>query len=313
MPCYLIRMSAHIFHNVICHNLPLFTEEHNICTCRFCPSSNTGYLRGDFHFIWSFCTSMRRCSLIGFILQAVQAFTAEYLKTPLGEPVKGKKNKSSTELWLEKFYKKTTNLPEPFPHELVERLEKYLDVSLQNLNYCCMELSWPHFKNKIYFFVQIKIGSRGTTRRSIFPAIWSPVARCTLEQFWNSSEFHLYPAVSSPGLCFSQWLNFLSFFLIYPPGSLASNLITNVAIHLLYRYVDHVLISEKDKMRCCSIQYKLPVQSSQNYIYAGILLAGFFVYFVVIFFSSPVRWCNKVFKPKSCIYFQGGCKLIFLG
>lgn len=43
--------------------------------------------------------------------------------------MKGKKNKSSTELWLEKFYKKTTNLPEPFPHELVERLEKYLDVS----------------------------------------------------------------------------------------------------------------------------------------------------------------------------------------
>ncbi|MBA0696703.1 hypothetical protein Goari_003234, partial [Gossypium aridum] len=59
--------------------------------------------------------------------EAVQSFAAEYLKTPLGEPVKGKKNKSTTELWLEKFYKKTTNLPEPFPHELVERLEKYLD------------------------------------------------------------------------------------------------------------------------------------------------------------------------------------------
>ncbi|KAL0376345.1 UNVERIFIED_CONTAM: hypothetical protein Scaly_0752100 [Sesamum calycinum] len=59
--------------------------------------------------------------------EAVQAFAAEHLKTPLGEPVKGRKNKSSTELWLEKFYKKKTNLPEPFPHELVERLEKYLD------------------------------------------------------------------------------------------------------------------------------------------------------------------------------------------
>ncbi|KAL8484817.1 hypothetical protein ACS0TY_027201 [Phlomoides rotata] len=59
--------------------------------------------------------------------EAVQVFAAEHLKTPLGEPVKGKKNKSSTELWLEKFYKKKTNLPEPFPHELVERLEKYLD------------------------------------------------------------------------------------------------------------------------------------------------------------------------------------------
>ncbi|GFZ13896.1 hypothetical protein Acr_24g0000860 [Actinidia rufa] len=59
--------------------------------------------------------------------EAVQSFAGEYLKTPLGEPVKGKKNKSSTELWLEKFYKKTANVPEPFPHELVERLEKYLD------------------------------------------------------------------------------------------------------------------------------------------------------------------------------------------
>lgn len=44
--------------------------------------------------------------------------------------MRGKKNKTSTDLWLEKFYKKKTNLPEPFPHELVERLEKYLDVSL---------------------------------------------------------------------------------------------------------------------------------------------------------------------------------------
>lgn len=61
--------------------------------------------------------------------QTVEAFAAEYLKTPLGEPVKGKKNKSRTDLWLEKFYRKTTHLPEPFPHELVERLEKYLDVS----------------------------------------------------------------------------------------------------------------------------------------------------------------------------------------
>lgn len=62
-------------------------------------------------------------------MQTVQTFAAEYLKTPLGEPVKGKKEKSSTDFWLEKFYKKTTNLPEPFPHELVDRLEKYLDVS----------------------------------------------------------------------------------------------------------------------------------------------------------------------------------------
>lgn len=43
--------------------------------------------------------------------------------------MKGKRNKTSADLWLEKFYKKVTNLPEPFPHELVERLEQYLDVS----------------------------------------------------------------------------------------------------------------------------------------------------------------------------------------
>lgn len=67
--------------------------------------------------------------VFAYFLQTVQTFAAEYLKTPLGEPVRGKKNKSTTELWVEKFYKKTTNLPEPFPHELVERLEKYLDVS----------------------------------------------------------------------------------------------------------------------------------------------------------------------------------------
>ncbi|KAM5568718.1 hypothetical protein ABKV19_016314 [Rosa sericea] len=61
--------------------------------------------------------------------EAVQTFAAEYLKTPLGEPVKGKKNKTTTELWVEKFSKKTTNLPEPFPHELVDRLENFLNVS----------------------------------------------------------------------------------------------------------------------------------------------------------------------------------------
>jgi hypothetical protein len=62
------------------------------------------------------------------LVQAVQSFASEHLKTPLGELVKGNKNKSSTELWVEKFYKKVTMLPEPFPHGLVERLEEYLDV-----------------------------------------------------------------------------------------------------------------------------------------------------------------------------------------
>lgn len=55
------------------------------------------------------------------------------------------------------------------------------------------------------------------------------------------------------------------------------------------QYVEHVLASEREKMKCCSIEYKLPVQYSQNYIYAGILFAGFLVYFAVIYFASPVR------------------------
>lgn len=70
-----------------------------------------------------------KIKLMSIFVQAVQSFASEHLKTPLGEPVKGKQNKSSADLWLEKFYKKVTNLPEPFPHELVERLEQYLDVS----------------------------------------------------------------------------------------------------------------------------------------------------------------------------------------
>ncbi|XP_059632745.1 uncharacterized protein LOC132275300 [Cornus florida] len=150
--------------------------------------------------------------------ETVQAFAGEYLKTPLGEPVKGKKNKSSTELWLEKFYKKTTNLPEPFPHELVERLEKYLDSLEEQL----VDLSSLLYDHQLQ------------------------------DAHLNSSEI------------------------------LQSTVFTQ-------QYVEHVLASEREKMRCCNIEYRLPVQSSQNYIYAGILVAGFFVYFVVIFFSSPVR------------------------
>ncbi|KAA8531212.1 hypothetical protein F0562_005874 [Nyssa sinensis] len=150
--------------------------------------------------------------------ETVQAFAGEYLKTPLGEPVKGKKNKTSTELWLEKFYKKTTNLPEPFPHELVERLEKYLDSLEEQL----VDLSSLLYDHRLQ------------------------------DAHLNSSEI------------------------------LQSSIFTQ-------QYVDHVLSSEREKMRCCDIEYRLPVQSSQNFIYAGILLAGFFVYFVVIFFSSPAR------------------------
>ncbi|GAV71705.1 hypothetical protein CFOL_v3_15195 [Cephalotus follicularis] len=150
--------------------------------------------------------------------ETVQAFAAEYLRTPIGEPVKGKKNKSSTDLWLEKFYRKTTNLPEPFPHELVERLEKYLDSLEEQL----VDLSSLLYDHRLQ------------------------------DAHLNSSDI------------------------------LQSSMFTQ-------QYVDHILASEREKMRCCDIEFKYPVQSSQTLIYGGILLAGFFVYFVVIFFSSPVR------------------------
>jgi hypothetical protein len=78
-------------------------------------------------------------SIIFGLVQSVQSFASEHLKTPLGELVKGNKNKSSTELWVEKFYKKVTTLPEPFPHGLVEKLEEYLDVSICFI-YCDMYL-----------------------------------------------------------------------------------------------------------------------------------------------------------------------------
>ncbi|KAL9410143.1 hypothetical protein AB3S75_043992 [Citrus x aurantiifolia] len=150
--------------------------------------------------------------------EAVQSFAAEYLKTPLGEPVKGQKNKSSTELWLEKFYKKTTNLPEPYPHELVERLEKYLDSLEEQL----VDLSSLLYDHRLQ------------------------------DAHLNSSEI------------------------------LQSSMFTE-------QYVDRVLVTEREKMKCCEIKYKYPVHSSQTFVYGGILIAGFLVYFVVIFFSSPVR------------------------
>ncbi|KAI9194736.1 hypothetical protein LWI28_008809 [Acer negundo] len=150
--------------------------------------------------------------------ETVQAFAAEYLKTPLGEPVKDKKNKSSTELWLEKFYKKTTNLPEPYPHDLVDRLEKYLDSLEEQL----VDLSSLLYDHRLQ------------------------------DAHLNSSEI------------------------------LQSTMFTQ-------QYVDRVLVGEREKMRCCDIVFKYPVQSSQTFIYGGILMAGFFVYFLVIFFSSPVR------------------------
>lgn len=62
-----------------------------------------------------------------------------------------------------------------------------------------------------------------------------------------------------------------------------------LSIIWLDRYVERVLSAERDKMKCCSIEYTHPKQSSQAFVYGGILLAGFLVYSLVIFFSSPVR------------------------
>lgn len=150
--------------------------------------------------------------------ESVQSFAAEHLKTPLGEPVKSKKKKSNTELWVEKFYKKTTNLPEPFPHELVERLEEYLDKLEEQL----VDLSSLLYDHQL------------------------------TEAYHNSSDI------------------------------LQSTIFT-------LQYVDRVLASEREKMRCCSIQYSHPTQTSQAFVYGGILLAGLVVYSLVIFFSAPVR------------------------
>ncbi|KAF2533371.1 hypothetical protein F2Q70_00032655 [Brassica cretica] len=149
---------------------------------------------------------------------AVQNFASEYLKTPLGEPVKDKKNKTRTELWVEKFYKKTTTLPEPFPHELVERLEKYLDTVEEQL----VDLSSLLYDHKLY------------------------------SAHLNSSEI------------------------------LQTTMFTQ-------QYVEHVLETERENMRCCTIEYKytVGVKSYQTLVYGGILIAGFLVYFLVIFFSSP--------------------------
>ncbi|KAH0935079.1 hypothetical protein HID58_012196 [Brassica napus] len=150
--------------------------------------------------------------------EAVQNFASEYLKTPLGEPVKDKKNKTRTELWVEKFYKKTTTLPEPFPHELVERLEKYLDTVEEQL----VDLSSLLYDHKLY------------------------------DAHLNSSEI------------------------------LQTTMFTQ-------QYVEHVLETERENMRCCKIEYKytVGVKSYQTLVYGGILIAGFLVYFLVIFFSSP--------------------------
>ncbi|ONM52938.1 hypothetical protein ZEAMMB73_Zm00001d019451 [Zea mays] len=144
--------------------------------------------------------------------------TSGHLKTPLGELVKGNKNKSTIELWVEKFYKKVTNLPEPFPHDLVEKLEEYLDKLEGQL----VDLSSLLYDHRL------------------------------VDAYQNSTDI------------------------------LQSTIFTQ-------QYVERVLANERDKMKCCSIEYSHPKQSSQAFVYGGILLAGFLVYSLVIFFSSPVR------------------------
>ncbi|GJY05124.1 Ran GTPase [Tanacetum coccineum] len=79
---------------------------------------NTIYARVD--------SALRR---IREMSESVEAFAGGYLKTPLGEPVKGKKNKTTTELWLEKFYKhKTICLKE----QLVDSSSLLYDNRLQD-------------------------------------------------------------------------------------------------------------------------------------------------------------------------------------
>ncbi|KAK9068345.1 hypothetical protein SSX86_012456 [Deinandra increscens subsp. villosa] len=134
--------------------------------------------------------------------ESVEAFAGEFLKTPLGEPVKGKKNKTTTELWLEKLYKKETNLPEPFPHELVERLETYLD-SLEEQLVDLSSLLYDHRLQDAYI---------------------------------NSSDI------------------------------LETSILTQ-------QYVDHVLENERERMKCCSIEYMQTTKPSHALFYAVILLA----------------------------------------
>ena len=40
------------------------------------------------------------------IVILIQSFAIEHLMTPLGEPIKERKNKTAAELWIEKFYNK---------------------------------------------------------------------------------------------------------------------------------------------------------------------------------------------------------------
>lgn len=150
--------------------------------------------------------------------ESIQAFTSEHLKTTLGEPVKSPSKKSTAELWLDKFYKKTTSMPEPVPHELVVRLESYLDKLEEQL----VELAGMLYNHQLQ------------------------------DAHQNSTEI------------------------------LRTSMYTQ-------QYADHMLMRERDRLKCCKLEHTAPVQSSQAFVYGGILVAGFIVYFLVIFFSSPER------------------------
>eukprot|EP00250_Pteridium_aquilinum_P008214 c17771_g1_i3 orf=536-2992(-) len=148
----------------------------------------------------------------------IQAFASEHLKTTLGEPVKSPSKKSTAELWLDKFYKKSTNMPEPLPHELVVRLEGYLDKLEEQL----VELAAMLYNHQLQ------------------------------DAHNNSTEI------------------------------LRTSMYTQ-------QYAEHMLMRERDRLKCCRLEHITPVQSSQAFVYGGILVAGFIVYFLVIFFSSPER------------------------
>ncbi|KAJ7566052.1 hypothetical protein O6H91_02G086100 [Diphasiastrum complanatum] len=149
--------------------------------------------------------------------ESVQSFANKYLRTPLGDAMIHK-NKSSAELWIDKFYKKTTNLPEPFPHEVVEQLETYLD-ELEKKLVDLSALLYDHHLRDAHF---------------------------------NASSILQYTRFTEA-------------------------------------YVNHVLQTEKEHMRCCRVEYAAPAQSSQAFMYGGILVAGFLVYFLVICFPSSER------------------------
>ncbi|CAM6099683.1 unnamed protein product [Calypogeia fissa] len=150
--------------------------------------------------------------------ERIQAFTSQYLHTPLGEKKKGKPTKARYELWIDMFYKKTTVLPQPLPEDAVNRLETYLDGLEEQL----VNLASLLYDHRLE------------------------------DAFKNSSMV------------------------------VRSSLFTQ-------DYVDHILWREKQNMRCCRVEYATPPQSPLAYLYGGILVAGFVVYFLVIFFSSPER------------------------